>query len=191
MPRPNNNIAFYLGDTNASNLARRVERERCRRDSRRENEPDSFVFEGRRNSKARWRLASLFGGFSADDVKQWRNTRSRLTTLAYLVLTLASAIEMETVYVLSPSLAHSSACHDRDFPRISPSESSRVPRTRRLMTAGGARVSSLPPSGRMPRKEIGLISRVVPDVNDDFSLARLDEKSFSEIRDARQQAVSN
>lgn len=119
---------------------------------------------------------SFWGNFSADDAKRWRNTRSGLMTPAYLALTLVSAIETRPfvhMYVRThPSLVHSAACHDRDFPRISPSESSRTRRTRRR-SAHRDEFASLGKDAT--EKEIGLIARIVltcsrmPNVND-FSL---------------------
>lgn len=52
------------------------------------------------------------------------------------------------------------------------------------MTAGGARLDEFASLGKnaAERNRVNL-SRVVPDVNDDFSLARLDEKSASPMHD--------
>lgn len=86
--------------------------------------------------------------------------------LAYLVLTLASAIEMETSppvmtvtflgFLRSRVVAYQAKVNDDD-------------------DGGGGRSAHRDELASLG-KEIGLISRVVPDVDDDFLLARFDAR---------------
>lgn len=88
-------------------------------------------------------------------------------TPAYLAVTLVEErdgnLDPSDRALVEPS-AHPSACHDRDFPRISlvraakwSSHAGNQPKANDGRSVA-LRVATLP-SGRMPRKEIGLTSR--------------------------------
>lgn len=99
-----------------------------------------------------------------------RYTWSRLMTPAYLAVTLVEErdgnLDPCDRALVEPS-AHPSACHDRDFPRISPvraakwsSHAGNQPKANdgRMVLRCVASCNT-PLKGRMPWKEIGLTSR--------------------------------
>lgn len=105
-------------------------------------------------------------GFLCDSAKRRRYTWSRLMTPVYLAMTLAKDRDGNldpSNSTLKPSV-HPPACHDRDFPRISPVRavkwSSHAENQTKANDGGSValRVATLP-TGRMPWKEIGLTSR--------------------------------